>query len=135
MIRYSHSLDGVTPEHLTGFFVGWPAPPSPATHLRILHASHAVVLAVDDQAAQVVGYVTALTDGILSAYIPLLEVLPAYQGRGIGSQLVGRMLGYLGELYMVDLVCDPDLEPFYSRLGLARSHAMSTRRYDRQAGR
>ena len=35
-----------------------------------------------DDAGRVVGFVTAISDGVLSAYIPLLEVLPEYQGAG-----------------------------------------------------
>ena len=65
-----------------------------------------------------VGFVTAISDGVLSAYVPLLEVLPDYQGRGIGSELICRMLARLNDLYMVDLVCDAELVPFYERLGL-----------------
>jgi ribosomal protein S18 acetylase RimI-like enzyme len=68
----------------------------------------------------VVGFVTAISDGVLSAYIPLLEVLPEYQGRGIGAELVRRLLDRLGGLYMVDLCCDEDVVGFYERLGLAR---------------
>ena len=64
---------------------------------------------------------------------PHLEVLPAYQGRGIGSELVRRMLARLDDLYMVDLVCDPELQPFYARLGLRPAAAMVLRRYERQA--
>jgi hypothetical protein len=29
-IRYQHTLAGITADHLHGFFVGWPSPPSPA---------------------------------------------------------------------------------------------------------
>jgi ribosomal protein S18 acetylase RimI-like enzyme len=67
---------------------------------------------------RVVGFVTAISDGVLSAYVPLLEVLPEYQGRGIGTELMRRLLARLEDLYMVDLCCDTDLEPFYRRLGL-----------------
>lgn len=118
MIEYTDSLDGVEPRHLTGFFVGWPSPPSPEQHLQLLRGSAAVVLARDGEA--VVGFVTAISDGILSASIPLLEVLPAYQGRGIGSELMRRILAALDGLYMVDLSCDAPLEPFYARLGFQR---------------
>jgi len=55
---------------------------------------------------------------VLSAYIPLLEVLPEWQGRGIGTELMRRLLDRLRGLYMVDLCCDAELEPFYRRLGL-----------------
>ena len=73
-ILFQTKIDGVEPDQLAGFFVGWPDPPSPETHLKILHASHAIVLA-QDRSGQVVGFINAVSDGILSAYIPLLEVL------------------------------------------------------------
>ena len=94
MIRYTTSLDGIDAADLAGFWVGWPDPPSPSVHRRILRGSAAVVLAVDDEAGgRVVGFITAISDGVLAATIPLLEVVPAYQGRGIGTGLVRRMLG------------------------------------------
>ncbi len=133
MITYLESLDGVTPAQLEGsFFVGWPTPPSPATHHRILANSDKIVLALDDH-QNVVGFITAISDDISCAYIPHLEVLPAHQGQGIGSQLVGRMLARLQHLYMIDLVCDPDLQPFYARLGLRPCAAMVIRNFDRQS--
>ena len=72
-------------------------------------------LALDGDA--VVGFVTAISDGVVSAFIPLLEVLPEYQHRRIGTELVRRLLVQLDDLYMVDLCCDADLEPFYNALG------------------
>jgi ribosomal protein S18 acetylase RimI-like enzyme len=84
-------------------------------------------------AGPVVGFITAISDGVSAAYIPHLEVLPAYQGRGIGSELVRRMLARLRGLYMIDLTCDPDVQPFYARLGMRPSTGMLVRNYDRQA--
>ena len=104
-MRYLTAVDDITPNQLRGFFVGWPNPPSPQTHLAILRRSDAVVLAVDDETGQVVGFINALSDGVLNAFIPLLEVLPAYQGRGIGSELVQRLMAQLGDIYAVDLLC------------------------------
>lgn len=134
MISYQETLDGVTAELLRGFFVGWPSPPAPATHLRVLEGSRHIVLARDDATGQVVGYITAIGDGVLAAYIPHLEVLPAYQGRGIGGELVRRMLARLSAIYMVDLICDPELQPFYERLGMRPWTGMILRNYERQAG-
>jgi ribosomal protein S18 acetylase RimI-like enzyme len=116
MVEYTESLDGVTPEHLYGFFVGWSRVPTPEKHLDVLRGSAHVVLARDGE--RVVGFVTAVGDGVLSAFIPLLEVLPEYQGQGIGTELMRRMLDRLESLYMVDLCCDADLEPFYRRFGM-----------------
>jgi ribosomal protein S18 acetylase RimI-like enzyme len=116
MIEYAESVGGIEAGQLEGFFVDWPTPPSPERHIELLLGSDHVVLARDGE--RVVGFVTAISDGVLSAYVPLLEVLPSYQGEGIGSELMRRLLARLEHLYMVDLCCDADLEPFYRRLGL-----------------
>jgi ribosomal protein S18 acetylase RimI-like enzyme len=120
---------------LQGFFVGWPNPPRPETHLRILDAADHIVVAIDDQSGKVVGFINAISDNILTAYIPLLEVLPDFQGRGIGKELVQRMLAQLEGLYMIDLVCMPDLQGFYEPLGLQPAFAMVQRNFDVQSGR
>jgi ribosomal protein S18 acetylase RimI-like enzyme len=133
MITYRLSPEGITAQHLMGgFFAGWPNPPSPETHLRILHGSSRVVIAWD--ADQVVGFITALTDGVCAAYIPHLEVLPAYQNRGIGSELVRRMLDQFSDIYMIDLICDADVQSFYARLGMQPCTGMIRRNYHAQSG-
>jgi GNAT superfamily N-acetyltransferase len=116
VIEYVESADGVEARHLEGFFVDWPQPPALERRLELLRGSDHVVLARAPE--RVVGFVTAISDGVLSAYVPLLEVLPEYRGRGIGTELMRRLLARLGDLYMVDLCCDAGLEPFYRRLGL-----------------
>jgi ribosomal protein S18 acetylase RimI-like enzyme len=133
-IRYVEDAAGVASEHLAGFFVGWPNPPSPGTHLRLLRASDHIVLALDETTNAVIGYITALSDGVLFAYISSLEVLPAFQGHGIGSELVQRLLARLQNIYAIDLLCDPDVQPFYARLGLRPAGGMCIRNYARQSG-
>ena len=133
MIRYIDSIDGITFDKLTGFFVGWPNPPSQKTHLDILHKSDHIVLAIDDSTGQVVGFINAHSDQIMSAYIPLLEVLPEYQGQGIGRELVHRMLDHYRDLYMIDLTCDIERQPFYERSGMTRATGMRIRNFDRQS--
>lgn len=134
MISYTNSVEELTSDQLHGFFVGWPKPPSPQTHLALLQNSAHVVLAVDEETGNVVGFVTAISDEVLTAHIPLLEVLPAYQGRGIGGELMRRVLGELSKLYAVDLLCDTELQPFYESLGMRRAVGMMVRNYERQAG-
>jgi ribosomal protein S18 acetylase RimI-like enzyme len=134
MIAYRHSLEGVSPDQLEGFFVGWPSHPSKNAHYRLLEHSDAIVIAVDEHSERVVGFITAHTDQVLSAYIPLLEVLPDYQGRGIGRQLVRLMLDRLRDFYMVDLLCDEDLQEFYASLGMKRATGMMIRNHERQTG-
>lgn len=136
MIRYTDSLDSIGADQLDGgFFVGWPNPPSPATHLRMLRGSTHVWLALDDDTPDaVIGFVSAISDGVLAAYIPLLEVLPGYQRRGIGSELMRRMLQTLTGIYMVDLLCDAELQPYYERLGMHRAPGMLVRNFAAQSG-
>ena len=134
MIRYTHSLQGISANDLQGFFVGWPNPPNAATHLKILEGSDRHILAIDEETGMVVGFITAITDQVLAAYIPLLEVLPNYQGQGIGKALVTKMLAALEKYYMIDLLCDASLTSFYEKPGFMSATGMMKRNYDRQSG-
>lgn len=134
MIRYTHPLQGVSADDLKGFFVGWPNPPDAETHLRILEGSDHCILAIDEETDAVVGFITAITDQVLAAYIPLLEVLPNYQGQSIGKALVTKMLTALEKYYMIDLLCDSSLTSFYEKLGLMSITGMIKRNYNRQSG-
>jgi predicted N-acetyltransferase YhbS len=125
VIEYGTGLAGLRPDDLDGFFVGWPSPPAPEARLALLRGSDHVVLARD--AGRVVGFVTALTDGVLMAYLPLLEVLPAYQQAGVGTGLVNRVLDELGDLYGVDVCCDDDVVPYYRRFGFQQVNGMVLR--------
>jgi ribosomal protein S18 acetylase RimI-like enzyme len=132
---FKNSLDGITVEMLKGFFVDWPHPPNAETHYKLLENSSYIVLAIDEDVNRVVGFITATSDGVLSAYIPLLEVLPEYKNQGIGKELVRRMFEQLRHLYMIDLCCDDDLVPYYEKFGMFKGTGMILRNYDRQAGK
>lgn len=116
------------PATVGGFFEGWPKRPSDAVLLDVLASSYRTVIALDGE--RMVGFISAISDGVLSAHITLLEVLSGYRGRGIGSELVVRMLKQLEEVYAVDVVCDDDVVSFYERLGLQPAAAMVLRRPD-----
>lgn len=81
-INYIDDMTGVTEERLGGFFVGWPAKPSRAQHLAVLRGSHRAIVAVDDDTGQVVGFVNMISDGVLTAFVPWLEVRPNTRGTG-----------------------------------------------------
>jgi GNAT superfamily N-acetyltransferase len=127
VIAYSDTAAEVVPDDLAGFFVGWPSPPTLDRRLELLRRSDAVSLAYDERS--LVGFATAITDGVLAAFIPFLEVLPSHHRQGIGTRLIERLLAQLDDLYMVDVVCDAPLEPFYARLGFTTlDRAMGIRR-------
>ena len=134
MITYTTSSDGLSPDQLAGFFSGWPKAPTPETHLRILQNSDHVVIAQDDATGQVVGFITCITDHVLSAYIPLLEVQQSHRGHGLASELFNRLMEKIGHLYMIDCTCDRMLQPFYVRLGMKPSSGMQIRNPESQGG-
>lgn len=129
MIVYKTDLNGITKDQLKGFFVGWKDPLTPEKHLEILQNSYIFVLAVDNEKNNVVGFVNVLSDKLQFAFIPMLEVLPNFQNKGIGSKLMEIILSNLEHIDCVDLTCDPELQPFYERFKLLRSRGMVIRRY------
>ena len=133
-LHFQSDLENISPEQLQGFFEGWPDPPSADTLHRMLTASYRVSLAVDTRTGEVAGFIQTISDGILTAFIPLLEVRPAFRGQGTGRALVLHLLAQLDHLYAVDLSCDDALIPFYERLGFMPGRAMIRRRYSRQSG-
>lgn len=133
-IEFTSSLEGVQEDILQGFFVGWENPPTPARHFALLQNSTHVILAINAGDKKVIGFITALSDHTLAAYIPFLEVLPAYQKRGIGKELTSRMFEILKDHYMVDLLCDPELQSFYEHTGMKKAVGMMKRQYEKQGG-
>ena len=118
VIYYTDDLASVCEDMLCGFFVGWPRRPSPAQHLAVLRGSYRSVVAIDDADGRAVGFVNMLSDGVLTAFIPWLEVLPGYQGQGVGSELMRRILDGTDRFYSVDLACDAALVSYYGRFGM-----------------
>ncbi|MDR2182616.1 MAG: GNAT family N-acetyltransferase [Clostridiales bacterium] len=136
-IMYTKDMGIISEDMLDGgFFAGWPNAPDAAVHLRLLRESYLAYVAIDVFSGKVVGFISAISDGVLSAYIPLLEVLPQYQGRGIGGALVRHMLAALDGLYMIDIVCDEDKAPLYAKYGaIMHGRACIFRNHEAQSGR
>lgn len=132
-VTYRYDLEGLSASDISnGFFEGWPSPPKSEDHFRILLGSQYVVLALNSL-GEIIGFITAISDGVSCAYIPYLEVIPSYRGKGIGRELVLRLKEPLQHLYMIDLCCDESLKPFYSDLGFVPAVAMLHRNYNRQS--
>ncbi|GCF09807.1 GNAT family N-acetyltransferase [Dictyobacter arantiisoli] len=131
-----HYLDTpvtILPHQLQGFFIGWSQPPTPEKHHEVLRKSDYCILALDEN-NRVVGFITAITDHVLTAYVNFLEVLPEHQNQGIGVQLVQRLLEKLHGIYAVDIICDPELIPYFESIGFTRAVGVVQRNEKRQAG-
>lgn len=107
------------------FFVGWPVKPPYKLVMEHFETSQAFFLLNDD--SEVLGFVSALTDNALYAFIALLEVREFSQGKGHGKFLIQEMLKSLAGIYAIDLVCDADVESFYRPFGFTKQIAMSQR--------
>ena len=118
-MEYTDNIGDIDSSQLRGFFVGWKSPLSPERHYDLLRGSTHFIVALDND--KVAGFITALTDGVNSSFIPLLEVLPGYQSRGIGSELFRRMLVKLENISNIDLMCDPEMQQFYEKFNMIRT--------------
>lgn len=135
MIKYIENLENIKAENLTGFFIGWINPPNTDKHLEILKNSTYIILAVEAETNQVIGFINAISDKVLTAYIPLLEVLPEYKNKGTGQELVKRMFEQLKDYYMVDICCDQELVNFYKKFEMQEIKGMIKRNYKMQCGK
>ncbi len=131
-IKYNDTLDYLAIGD--GFFEGWERYPSKKTHRKILKESYLSIVAVEN--STIIGFINCISDGILSAYIPLLEVLPEYRNKGIGKNLVNKLLEELGKIYMIDVFCDDDVVRFYEECKMTKyGNAMLIRNYENQEGK
>ncbi len=126
-MQYLESADGLTAAGLAPVCSEWRVRPDPGVLCRAVCGATHVLWARAGAEGPPVGLLTAVSDGVLSAHIALLEVLPGWRGQGIGTELLRRCLGRLVGCYAVDLVCDAELAAFYARLGMVRGTAMMLR--------
>ena len=126
MISYTSNINDINEDNLNGFFVGWAKPLTPEQHFAHLTKCAHFFAALDGD--KVIGFITALSDGIGCAFIPLIEVLPEYQKCGIGSELIRRMLHYLRDISAIDLICDEDVQGFYEKFGMQKMKGMGLRK-------
>ena len=72
-----------------------------------------------------IAYIDCVSNTVTDAYIQDLMVHPDYQGKGIGTKLMERMIGYLQSkhIYMISVIIEESLKPFYDRFGF--THMLS----------
>ncbi|MDE6405082.1 MAG: GNAT family N-acetyltransferase [Lachnospiraceae bacterium] len=88
--------------------------------------AHTTFLVAVRDADQIVGMGRMLFDFGYTAYLGDVIVRPEYQGRGIGRQIVERLVSrtmdaaFAGDKIMFILGAAKDKEPFYEKLGFQR---------------
>lgn len=99
--------------------VGWNNCPEEQVRPALKHGCFDVI-ALEDR--HVVGMGRLLGDGLYYTVVDVV-VEPAYQGRGIGTELLNRLLAYAGRSTpaggrtSVQLIAEKGLEPYYESRG------------------
>lgn len=88
---------------------------------KALVASHSLVTAWDR--SKLIGLGNAISDGYLVVYYPHLLVLPDYQGRGIGTEVMRRLMMRYKGFHQHMLVADGRALDFYRKCGFKRAGA------------
>lgn len=97
----------------------WSSAHKPELLHRALLGSHSLFTAWDG--TKLVGLGNALSDGHLVVYYPHLLVLPEYQGRGIGTELMRRLVARYDGFHQHMLVADGRALDFYRKCGFDRA--------------
>lgn len=97
----------------------WSAAEKPELLENALLGSHSLVTAWEGE--RLVGLGNAISDGHLVVYYPHLLVLPEYQGRGIGTALMRRLMTRYQGFHMHMLTADGRAIAFYQKCGFTRA--------------
>jgi len=86
---------------------------------RMLAGSDVVVGAIDQSSDRLVGFARAVTDGVYLALVVDVIVATDHRGQGLGRYLMEEILARpeIRSVDSVELVCQPELVPFYERWG------------------
>jgi GNAT superfamily N-acetyltransferase len=97
----------------------WSSAGKPELLHKALANSHALVSAWDGD--RLIGLGNAISDGWLVVYYPHLLVLPEYQGRGVGSEIMRRLKARYEGFHQHMLVADGRAIAFYRKCGFERA--------------
>jgi ribosomal protein S18 acetylase RimI-like enzyme len=78
--------------------------------------------------SRLVGFARAVSDGATNAYISTVAVLPEYQGRGVGREMIARLLAGKDGIQFVLHAGGRDVKGFYERCGFTEATDMMWRR-------
>jgi spermidine synthase len=86
---------------------------------RIIAGSHCFMV-VEDK-GRVKGMGRAISDGVSDAYIQDVAVDKAFRGRGIGKEIILRLVNQLNQdgVNWIGLIAERGSHPFYERMGFS----------------
>jgi GNAT superfamily N-acetyltransferase len=97
----------------------WTAGRTAEETTRMLQESDVVVVLTDRASQRLVGFARVLTDYTYLAMVLDVIVDTGRRGSGYGATLMDAVVGHpaLAEVRSIELICQPELIPFYRRWG------------------
>jgi spermidine synthase len=110
---------------ITGLYrsAGWwgkNMPDDPSVVKQIIKGSHCFMVAMQDE--EIVGMGRAISDRASDAYIQDLTVINSYRGKGIGFEILKRLVSRLEEdgIKWIGLIAEGNSDGFYSHFGFKK---------------
>lgn len=99
--------------------VGWTNYTTNPTMLQNALEHSLFLISARDEEGKLIGFLRAVGDGYSIVYIQDIIVLPEYQRKGIGTQLLRQTLEHFKEVYQMILTTDSELKTiaFYESNG------------------
>ena len=98
---------------------GWSSAKKGEILRKALRGSHSLVTAWAGK--RLIGLGNALSDGFLVVYYPHLIVLPKFQGKGVGTEILKRLRKKYEGFHQHMLVADGRAIDFYKKCGFERA--------------
>jgi predicted GNAT family N-acyltransferase len=97
----------------------WTADRQIADVERMLTASSLVFALIHRPSDRLVGFARVITDDTYLAMVLDVMVAAEWRGHSLGAMLLDAVVGHprVAAVHSVELVCQPDLMPFYRRWG------------------
>lgn len=97
----------------------WATRRTPPDVDAMLAGSDVVVGMIEQGSNRLVGFARAITDGVYLAVVLDVIVAEDHRGRGLGKRLMDEILARpeIRNVGSIELVCQPELVPFYQRWG------------------
>lgn len=121
--RYSEDRDLPFDDTLALYVANnWSAAQKPDLLLKGLLTSHRLITAWHGK--QLVGLGNAISDGFLVVYYSHLLVLPEYKRRGIGTEIMRRIMAHYAGFHQQVILAAGDTPAFYRKCGFAPAATM-----------
>lgn len=83
---------------------------------KAMEQSFHVLYAYDKE--KLIGTGRVVSDGVINAYICGLGIVRQYRNKGIGSEIINRMMKFCRNHNLhIQLFCEKELIPYYQKLG------------------